>query len=639
MIEACGSCARTRRRFSGRADVGRLLSLPHPPTLRPVLPSVAASADSNVDTRTSHHQQPSGPTAKAGVRCAHPQSAVLVASQPITGTRLGSTGRLPRRPHVTPAVGTCDRYPDSRGDWVPYNISKNLIKRLPSEEQGTQESIGKQLLDKSGGLCSLCDGPLKVASEVLEADHTEAEAGGGPTTLANLDLAHQDCNRTKRDLSNAQARPYLRFRRFIREQGGRIKYDKAAQHFDIDPKPSKVEIGKTVLCDFSDGTSAEAPVHVELVAGNEIQYAFIEVPRVALLNDKDVQPRIIRHGHAFSIYNDLLRNPLHEPPSCRLGEPQEDGLRPLLMFDGQHKTVATWMADRETVVVKVYLNMDRDQANFLVNSIQAKIKKLPLSAFELSAKMADEYRAKVEEYETEMAQTGGEASESGYLKWFDAGQERNRATAALKEAWVQNVVDHPGEFRLMDHLAATGAEGADTGLTENMVKTKVIGRMLHDKPLAVSFDESTERRVQEAETITWMVNQVVDLLVVPDEESGELTPQQVEARRRLFKQGSLSYVAELLAQVYRHLTIKGGDKAMLDGTPTAEQRDAIEKAITNICGHPVWTAALDRDEMMAAVKLALERNQNVKEAFEGVALTLSYAVVGDQDAQYSQYWK
>ena len=44
--------------------------------------------------------------------------------------------------------------------------------------------------------------------------------------------------------------------------------------------------------------------------------------------DHEVQPRIVRLNQAYSIYNDLRRNPLHEPPSCRIGE-NDNGSRPL----------------------------------------------------------------------------------------------------------------------------------------------------------------------------------------------------------------------------------------------------------------------------------------------------------------------
>jgi hypothetical protein len=131
---------------------------------------------------------------------------------------------------------------------------------------------------------------------------------------------------------------------------------------------------------------------------------------------------------------------------------------------------------------------------------------------------------------------------------------------------------------------------------------------------------------------------LVDGIVEPNGPGEPVSEQQLEARRRLFKQGSLQYLADLLGQVYRHLMVRGNEP-MLDGRPAEQQRELIEQAVSNICRHPIWTAAFDRDKSTAAVKLALEKNQNVKEAFEGVALKLSYAIFGEQDIEYGKHWR
>ena len=41
---------------------------------------------------------------------------------------------------------------------------------------------------------------------------------------------------------------------------------------------------------------------------------------------------------------------------------------------------------------------------------------------------------------------------------------------------------------------------------------------------------------------------------------------------------------------------------------------------------------------MKAVKIALEKNQDIVEAFEGVGLDLSYLVMGKDATPYKTYW-
>ncbi len=522
---------------------------------------------------------------------------------------------------------------------MPFNISKSLVKKLPTEERDEPESVGKFLLDRQASVCWLCDGKMTVASEILEADHNVPEAEGGITALSNLHLAHQECNRSKKNLSTAQIKPYLRLRRYIREHGGRLKYGELTPLFGISPQPSEISMdGDVLTITFANGQTEQAPIYTEQVQNRVWQYAFIRTPRVGIMNDKSVQPRNVRYDHCFQIYGDLLRNPLHEPPSCRIGNPDKNGLSSLLMFDGQHKTIATWMMQRESVVVKLYLNMSVTDANFLVNSIQSKIKKLPLSQFELASKMSDEWRNKVDKYETEMSAAGKEASEEGYIKWVPAGTERNRANSAFKAALIQKALDHQ-DFRVVQYVNAGSApQTGEASVTETMVKKKILDKMIMTTPLKEPFHDSTNRRDEETENTVWMWNMVVDELAAPAPQGEELTDNQKEARRRLFKQEALEHVSQLLAQLFRQVMMKDAGELMLDGQPTEGQRDQIEKGILLITKHPVWTAPLDRDEKMLGVADALSRNQGGKEAFESVALKLSYALLGHADIEFKSCW-
>lgn len=516
---------------------------------------------------------------------------------------------------------------------MPFNIRVGLLKKLPATEQGTAEEVGQALYDRQGGLCNLCSGAMNVASEVLQADHDVPESEGGPTTLDNLRLTHVECNKSKRNLSTTQVRPYLKLRRFVRDKGGRIKYDSVTEHFEIVPVPTKVTVDESVATlDFGDGSRSVAPVWSEMVDGSEVRYSYVRVPRVALYNDGEVQPRNVRYDHAFLIYQDMLKNPLHEPPACRLGAKDASGLQPLLMFDGQHKTIASWMLGREHVVVKLYLDMTKQAAVFLVNSIQSKIKKLPLSAFEVAAKMDDEFQGRVEEYEEHCAAGGKVASEDGFIQWMPAGQERNRAKQAFKSALEQRALGDLN-FHLRDYVDGALATGT---LTESMVKSKVVDAMLSFTPLKVGFYESTNMREDEVANLVWMWNLLVDELASVG--GGSAPPQEVvdEARRRLFKQESLQYVSTLLKQLYVREMMRTDDA--LFGTPDEAARSKIEAGIRNICAHPVWTADLQKREEMKAVDDALSKNQGGKVAFERAALDLAWVVIGKDSSRYKDVW-
>lgn len=222
---------------------------------------------------------------------------------------------------------------------MPVNISKALTAKLPEAER---PSIEQALWDKSGGNCWLCEEPLNRAADDIQADHEVPESEGGATEIANLNLAHAACNKAKRNAKTVPIRPYLKLIAFAKKRGGRLKYDGFLEHFGIAPKPSVYSrSADQATFEFSDGSKATVPVFGEVNTTGEHYYSFVTLPREAIFNDDACQPRVVRTDHAWSIYADMQRNVLHEPPSCRLEESVEGEPVRLLLFDGQHKTIAT----------------------------------------------------------------------------------------------------------------------------------------------------------------------------------------------------------------------------------------------------------------------------------------------------------
>lgn len=65
------------------------------------------------------------------------------------------------------------------------------------------------LWKKCDGKCFLCGGVLNRASDYIVPDHDKPVADEGPTTLANLNLAHSGCNSWKRNHPTAPASAFL----------------------------------------------------------------------------------------------------------------------------------------------------------------------------------------------------------------------------------------------------------------------------------------------------------------------------------------------------------------------------------------------------------------------------------------------
>jgi hypothetical protein len=320
---------------------------------------------------------------------------------------------------------------------------------------------------------------------------------------------------------------------------------------------------------------------------------------------------------------------LEKPPN---GKPVK-----LLMFDGQHKTVANWMMDRDRVTAKVYLNLPLPDANRLVNSIQAKIKKLPLSPFELAGKMSDEWENKFNEYEAAIG--SALVSEEGFIKWLPQ-TERARGKQALQSALVQNVLTNP-DLRLLNHVSQPGSkEKGQVTITEQSLKSKVLEKLLAMTPQPDVGDAAQAIRDKEAENVVDCLNLLNDEAFEPAEEATELTATEVERARRMTYQASLAYIASLIRQLWVRVSIKPELKQPrpLADELTEEQWAEIRTGIKRIVSHPAWTADFARDTEMSKLKLAFEKNQEVSKRMEDLGLDLAYLILGDEYPTYKNHW-
>ena len=493
-------------------------------------------------------------------------------------------------------------------------ISKPIKDHFPVEERAALEG---KLWEKSGGMCALCGVALNKAADDIEPDHDVPEAEGGETSIANLNLVHRTCNRFKRNAPSVDVRPYLKFKAYLDAQGGLLKYGACMPHFKVVPKPCVLEFaGDEVKIHLPNGTFASAPVLVEKRGEKQYRCFYFLAPMDAIFNDDEVQPRAVKSLHVYSILMDLYRNPLHEAPACRIET--VDGKSKLLMFDGQHKTLASWMAGYETVAMKVYLDFTKESAVELVNSIQARIKKLPLSPFELSKKLGDEWAQELERYEDQVGEA--EVSESGFISWLPQAR-RTRGKQAFKAALIQTALENI-DLEFMSFVAHAGKPEVGKKITENMFKSKVLEELFFLNPIDLKGEALAGARSLEQQSIVRVLNSFVRLAFDNDG-----SPQAESRIERMSKQASLEYIfGKLVKGAVEHLVAPGNNKVFLLNNPTVDQWNRIDACLKRIVEHPCWTAALNSSPAYKALDDALQKNQGTDAAFNGIGLTLGYVV-------------
>lgn len=504
---------------------------------------------------------------------------------------------------------------------MPLLISDQLRRSLPSDER---EGLEEYLWKKSGGKCFLCRGEMNLAAETLVADHDVPTASKGKPSRTNLNVAHHSCNSFKREQATLDVRPFLQLRRVIEDLGGLVNYGDLVGPLGISVGPTTWnEKTGSMAFQFSDGSKDRARIHSERQGKRTYRYVFVEVPRQAIHNDNECQPRNIKVSQLWKIFLDIQRNPLHEPPSVRLigGDAASGGGR-LVLFDGQHKTLACWLDGRSRVLTKVYLDLTTAETIQLVNSIQASIPKLPLSTFELTAKMDEETRFKLERY---LKEKDAEATEAGFLHWLPSA-ERARGRQGFGLALVNGFIQST-ELRLLHFVqrAGSGKSKELPQITETAFKAKVLERLIHRQPLTESWIESAGLRERERTTIVRLLNLLTEYGLDVDPTDAVA----VESRKRMLYQSSLGHLASILRRTVGLIVRSSENREFIEKEPTEEQWQEIAAAVRLLVDHPIWTTDLNSTDKTRAVRDALSKNQDAEKAFRDIGLTPGY-LLGDK---------
>ena len=501
-----------------------------------------------------------------------------------------------------------------------FNISKDIQKKIPKM---TLKELQKHLYLKKGGRCFLCDELLDQENDVIVADHDIPENENGKTDLDNLNAVHSECNSFKQDNPAVQVKPYLQLKRKIEKQNQGIQFDGVIKAFQRTTRKVKlIEEASEVKLDTGSG-SAGYTVFKEKNKKGVFKFIYADIPIDCLINDKKCQPRNIHLPHLWSIYKDIQKNPLHEAPTCRLDPNEESGSKSLLIFDGQHKAVAFLLDGREKICTKIYLDLDENSANYLVGSIQSKIKKLPLSPFEFTRKMKKEFSEKWDKYSEEAHDP---KSEKLFLQSIPA-HDRGRTKQAFIEAYCANIIDDE-DLLIRRHIKnkRNKNDGPFT-ISEQTFKKKILLSLLRKEPLENDLSKLSEMRENEKRNIIKLLNLFYKECLAPKNDPLKTDTEKQKAKMFSY-QGALAYVAFLLKSLVGHVFTVSDGQALLLSLKDPNKWKKVADGIKHLGSHPFWVLNRDYNQKIANVHIALEKNQSVSDRFEGINLELGYIITG-----------
>lgn len=485
------------------------------------------------------------------------------------------------------------------------------------------EELQKTFWLKTSGRCFLCDERLDQENDTIVLDHDIAENDNGKTEIDNLNPAHSECNSFKQDNPSIQVRPFLRLKRQIEKQNEGIQFDGVIKALQRSTKKVKIlEEGGGIKLDTGTGFSKYA-IFSEKNKKGTFKFIYADIPISCLINDKKCQPRNINLTHLWSIFKDIQKNPLHEAPACRLDPNEESSAKSLLIFDGQHKAVAFLLDDRERICTKIYLDLDENSANYLVGSIQSKIKKLPLSPFEFSRKMKKEYQEKWDRY---CEDARDPKSEKLFLQSIPAN-DRSRTKQAFTEAYCASIIDDE-DLLLKKHI--NNKKNKDEGLftiSEQTFKKKVLHNLLRLSPLEFELNKLSEARENEKRNIIKLLNLFYAECLQP-KSATLITETEKQKVKILSYQGALSCVSLLLKTLVGHVFTAAPETVLLLSLKDSRKWNKVLDGIKNLGSHPFWGLPRDHTQKVANVHIALEKNQSVPDRFDGINIDLGYLATG-----------
>jgi 5-methylcytosine-specific restriction endonuclease McrA len=473
-----------------------------------------------------------------------------------------------------------------------FKLSPKVRRELPKAQQKNAE---KDLWEKSGGICALCDEPLGDAPEHIVPDHKIAVADNGKTTLTNLYLAHKSCNSSRQHLPFNVAKPLVKFK-VLSDTKSDVTFEDVLDGY-VDKPNRQVKVNRSNGSITLSVGSWSRTSDVFSDPATKCEYFFTELPVSLVRNDAEVQPRLIMHLHVRKLALDFTERPVHEPSNCRLVYTGEKTGK-LLQFDGQHKTTAQILIGRKSVPVKVYIEPDIPMLQQLVVKIQQEIKKQPLTRSDTLAKLGDVIVGYTDNYKVKKGQI---RTEVGFVR----SQPDKKTKAEVKKLYfeeLRRIIFFSDENK----FAKLFKPGVPERLqTDKVIIDKMVKPLIYSQLLDIDMDESGGRD-NEKEAIVLVLNKLKDEMLgakVKDKKS-----LQHRRAKTFFLGGAIGWwMQDILIPSIRYATRRIGDKKPLFIDPLSDdERSDILSLLETLCAWPIWSQ--DDEDVLRAMRSNTVKN-------------------------------
>lgn len=445
-----------------------------------------------------------------------------------------------------------------------------------------------EIIEKARGECYLCGDPIDFFKDSIEGDHIDPDGGSRPE---NICLTHKKCNARKRDLPIGLAKKLFDLLRFSRIYNDLPSFDDALDTFvGVNRRPITQEYFEEggndyIMINFGESL-VKTPIYSD--PSSKIKYCFCEVPIKNLFNDEDVQPRKITYTHVWKMLLDFTRHPIHEPSSLRLVTDPDTSTAKLMLCDGQHKALAQILLGRPSIPAKLYIDPDIHLIRTLIDTIQNRIKKLPLYPSIVMEKLSAIYSVEWERYRNE---TEPPYTEKRFIRAFRSDEQKivkNHLIEAIYSAVLFGETDAE-KHRILKYIESEKRRvGPDKILSMNLFKKTLLKNFVFQKPCDYPVGTEADLRLTEVINLRKFLDLFVDVFF---EEPLGIVKEIDNKMRRIFKSGSVrAWVTILQSAINNRLSVL--DVREMNKTFSRnvadENWEGIKAILQRLEQHPIW---------------------------------------------------
>lgn len=454
---------------------------------------------------------------------------------------------------------------------------------MPDRRQISDEEKA-QVLQKYGMHCFIDHHPIESEDD-LEFDHIVPVALGGASTTENVAPVCRKHNRQKRTMSLQEYRDYLQLAAFFSDGAPKYLDDvivakghKLGEKLQYEVCPDS---GAVIL--YLSPAKQQLSLYTCPATGWHYFYALIPVQY--LKNDRDLQPRALRHPSMWGLYRHFQRNTQLAPSICRF-----DDCGTLLLFDGQHKAAAQIWAGRRAVECKVYVRPTSQVLKETNLEAHQSYRQMSFYAYELMAKYADIFGADWKAY----VDLEGRKSEAGFVDYLVAEKQMSLAKARREVANAIHLRILNDPANKLCEFTSDRNRTRQQPLTYYRIQKTLFQHLLSPIPNWAEFQSGDDYRDEEERNMVRLMSIIAEEGLI-DRWNPELNNALHRKTERIFSSGSVRAWVRILRDVlFAHLRLylAGQDQAqrVLYRRLTDDDFQWVRRFVRRIFAHSVWEA-------------------------------------------------